>query len=224
MTSSARWRHFHSTTPDRRRSPAAGGHDFAADPDQPFGALTALWSRLILPTVLILKPLAPGQTLAPRRLDVHALSDVRLIETPDGVYITCVCGGVTWQLWMERNWHRARHFAFDHAYDRFTPLRAHETLRFWRVLSGLSDPGPWHRMSRQSLDRHILALRVADARAAGMSERVIAERLFDQPVGRSVDWPDLSLRAQFRRLDQLGKRMIDGGYRDLMGYPLSRRT
>ncbi|WP_264813510.1 hypothetical protein, partial [Gluconacetobacter sacchari] len=71
------------TTHGRRHSPAAGGRDFAAAPDQPFGALTALWSRLVLPTVLTIRPLAPGLTLTPRRLDIHALSEVRLIETPD---------------------------------------------------------------------------------------------------------------------------------------------
>ncbi|MBB2162720.1 DUF2285 domain-containing protein [Gluconacetobacter sacchari] len=179
---------------------------------------------MVLPTVLTIRPLAPGQTLTPRRLDIHALSEVRLIETPDGIYVSCVCGGTTWQLWMERHWPGQRHYAFDHAYDRFTPLRAHETIRFWRVLAGLSDPGPWHRMSRQSLDRHILALRVADARAAGIGERVIAELLLGQPVARSADWPDLSARAQFRRLDSLANRMIAGGYRDLIGYPLSRRV
>lgn len=209
--------------PLRRNSRAAGGRDFAADPDRPFAALTALWSRLALPTVLALRPMPPGQTLTPRRLELHALSDARFVETSDGVYVSAVCGGVTWQLWMERQWPGEGHYTFEQAYDSFTPLRAHEAIRLWRVLAGHSDPGPWHRMSAQSIARHILALRVKDALAMGVSERVIADRLLGEPTPSAYDWPDIAGRGRFRRLENLANRMIDGGYRDLMGYPLSRR-
>ncbi|MFW7270036.1 DUF2285 domain-containing protein [Gluconacetobacter sp. Hr-1-5] len=165
----------------------------------------------------------PAQTLTPRRLDLQALSDVRFVETYDGIYICCVCAGVTWQLWMEHQWPGPHHYVFEQAYDSFTPLRAHETIRFWRVLAGFPDPGPWHRMSAQSIARHILALRVKDALATGVSERVIADRLLGEPTARAYDWPDISGRGRFRRLKHLADRLIEGGYRDLMGYPLSRR-
>lgn len=82
------------------------------------------------------RPLPPAQTLTPRRLDLQALSDVRFVETYDGIYICCVCAGVTWQLWMEYQWPGPHHYAFELTYDSFTPLRAHETIRFWRVLAG----------------------------------------------------------------------------------------
>lgn len=222
-TNSAPARTSLPTIPPRRNSPAAGVRDFAADPDQRFSALTALWSRLALPTILVIRPLPPAQTLTPRRLDLQALSDVRFVETYDGIYICCVCAGVTWQLWMEHQWPGPHHYVFEQAYDSFTPLRAHETIRFWRVLAGFPDPGPWHRMSAQSIARHILALRVKDALATGVSERVIADRLLGEPTARAYDWPDISGRGRFRRLKRLADRPIEGGYRDLMGYPLSRR-
>ncbi|MBB2169662.1 DUF2285 domain-containing protein [Gluconacetobacter aggeris] len=176
-----------------------------------------------MPTVLVVRPLISGQSLAPYVFDIRTLPDVRVVETTDGVYVSCVCGGVTWQLWMEKDLPGQKFFAFDQAYDGFTPLRAHEAIRFWRVLGGLSDPGPWRRMPPHVLNRYILALRVADARAAGASERQIAESLLDLPPRHHADWSDLSVRSQVRRLDRLARRMTDGGYRDLMGYPLSTR-
>ncbi|WP_029495898.1 DNA -binding domain-containing protein, partial [Gluconobacter thailandicus] len=59
--------------------------------------------------------------------------------------------------------------------------------------------------------------------ATGVGERAIADRLLDEPTARAYDWPDISGRGRFRRLEHLADRLIEGGYRDLMGYPLSRR-
>lgn len=65
--------------------------------------------------------------------------------------------------------------------------------------------------------RHLMALRVHDALAAGASQREIAAILFG---GNPADWVhddrSDSLRSRVRRLAREARRMADGGWRALL--------
>lgn len=68
--------------------------------------------------------------------------------------------------------------------------------------------------------RWIAALRAADARRAGASQREVAQALFGTKRVRD-DWSSSSdyLRSQVRRLLKFGARMTAGGWRDLLARP-----
>ena len=80
-------------------------------------------------------------------------------------------------------------------------------VRHRRFLRGLTAPDV--RMTR-----HLLALRVHDALAAGASQREIAEVLFGG-IADSGDRTD-SLRSRVRRLARESRRLASGGWRNLM--------
>lgn len=65
--------------------------------------------------------------------------------------------------------------------------------------------------------RHLMALRVHDALAAGASQREIAEILFRaNPADLGYDGRSDSLRSRVRRLAREARRMADGGWRMLL--------
>jgi hypothetical protein len=101
----------------------------------------------------------------------------------------------------------------------FLELRAHAARRFWRSLNG-RPPGPDFRaMPMQLRQRHILSLRVIDARLRGESYRTIAEVLLGFN-GTKEDWEIDPRKNKARRLVAHGIKMMRGGYRLLLHYPI----
>jgi hypothetical protein len=78
-------------------------------------------------------------------------------------------------------------------------------MRHGTFARGLYPPVP-------RIARHLLALRVHDARIAGASQREIVETLLP---GSGPDQAD-SLRSRIRRLAREARRLASGGWRDLM--------
>lgn len=66
---------------------------------------------------------------------------------------------------------------------------------------------------------HILSLRALDARLRGESYRVIAEVLLGFH-GTKEDWEGDPRKNQARRLVAHGLKMMRGGYRLLLHYPI----
>ena len=64
---------------------------------------------------------------------------------------------------------------------------------------------------------HMRALQALDAEAEGASERAIADLVFG-PFDEPESWNDSAVRANVRYLLDQGRRLRDGGYRDLL-YP-----
>ncbi len=94
------------------------------------------------------------------------------------------------------------------AEPKLLPLRRLiELVRHRRFLRTLIAPDV--RMTR-----HLLALRVHDALAAGASQREIADVLFGS-VAEANDRAD-SLRSRVRRLARESRRLASGGWRTLM--------
>jgi hypothetical protein len=101
-------------------------------------------------------------------------------------------------------------------------LRANAARRFWRSLNGRSAGGELRAMPDQLRRFHILALRSLDAHLAGESYRTIAEVLLDFR-GDRTDWGSDPRKNQARRLVATGLRLMRGGYRDLLHYPIKLR-
>lgn len=103
--------------------------------------------------------------------------------------------------------------------DDFYDLRAHAARRLWRSLKGRS-PGPDFRaMPAQLRHFHILSLRALDTRQRGESYRSIAEILLGFR-GSKEDWESDPRKNQVRRLVGNGLKMMRGGYRLLLHYPI----
>lgn len=103
--------------------------------------------------------------------------------------------------------------------DAFLEIRAHAARRFWRSVNGRS-PGPDFRvMPSQLRQLHVLSLRALDARQRGESYRDIAEVLLGFE-GTKEDWEADPRKNQARRLVAQGIKMMKGGYRLLLHYPV----
>lgn len=103
--------------------------------------------------------------------------------------------------------------------DSFLELRAHAARRLWRSLTGRA-PGPEFRaMPAQFRQFHILSLRALDARLREVSYRKIAEVLLGFR-GDKTDWESDPRKNRARRLAANGLRMMRGGYRTLLHYPI----
>jgi len=102
------------------------------------------------------------------------------------------------------------------ALDGHAAERAAAALAFWRAVT---HPPP-RRPAARPLDRgtvgRILTLRALDGALAGNSYRTIAEGLFGAERVAAEPWKTSSLRGRVLRLVAEGKRLMDGGYRELL--------
>lgn len=104
-------------------------------------------------------------------------------------------------------------------FDRLLELRVAAMLHFWRALQG-RPPGDWRsELPQQTRDRHILTLRALDGRLSGASYRQIAEVLLGFR-GAKADWETDPRKNRARRLVADGERLMRGGYRELLHYPV----
>ncbi|MFC6446111.1 DUF2285 domain-containing protein [Shinella zoogloeoides] len=128
--------------------------------------------------------------------------------------------GVTHQFWLSRAPPDAACFyATSQIMDDFYELRSHAARRFWRSIKGRS-PGPDFRaMPAQLREFHILSLRALDARLRGESYRTVAEVLLGFH-GSKEDWEVDPRKNKARRLVANGIKMMKGGYRLLLHYPI----
>ncbi|WP_255448417.1 DUF2285 domain-containing protein [Telmatospirillum sp. J64-1] len=148
------------------------------------------------------------------------LSGLDLRHAADGWHGIWQVDGVAHQFWLpEAVPDAAAFYAATLLMDSFMELRAHATRRLWRSLSGRA-PGPDFRtMPAQLRQFHTLSLRALDARLRGESYRVIAEILLGFR-GSKEDWEADPRKNQVRRLVAHGIKMMRGGYRLLLHYPI----
>jgi hypothetical protein len=148
------------------------------------------------------------------------LSGLDLRHAPDGWHGIWRVDGVTHQFWLpEAVPDAAAFYAISLPMDSFLELRAHAARRFWRSPHG-RPPGPDFRaLPIQLRQRHILSLRALDARLRGESYRTIAEVLLGFS-GMKEDWEIDPRKNMARRLVAHGIKMMRGGYRLLLHYPI----
>lgn len=143
-----------------------------------------------------------------------------LRHAPDGWHGIWRVDGVTHQFWLpEAVPDAAAFYAVSLPMDSFLELRTHAARRFWRSLNGRA-PGPDFRtLPAQLRQWHILSLRALDARLRGESYRTIAEVLLGFS-GTKEDWELDPRKNKSRRLVAHGIKMMRGGYRLLLHYPI----
>ncbi|MCI1141445.1 DUF2285 domain-containing protein [Sphingomonas sp. WKB10] len=103
--------------------------------------------------------------------------------------------------------------------DRLLELRADAVVRFWLALQGRPPGDRRHVLPAQTRARLILVLRALDGRLDGASYRDIARVLLGFR-GSKADWDSDPRKNQARRLVADGLRLMRGGYRDLLVYPV----
>ncbi len=107
--------------------------------------------------------------------------------------------------------------------DADLPARLDAALRLWRRLTqGAGEPPG--TLTPQRRARLVETLRALDARLAGASTREIASELFGaERVPSGPEWKAHDLRSRTKRLIAAGLALMNGGYRDLLRPPGSRR-
>lgn len=103
--------------------------------------------------------------------------------------------------------------------DRLLELRVDAVVRFWLALQGRPSGNRRHDLPAQTRARLILVLRALDGRLTGASYRDIAKVLLGFRGGKA-DWDSDPRKNQARRLVADGLRIMRGGYRDLLVYPV----
>ncbi|WP_233270308.1 DUF2285 domain-containing protein [Chachezhania sediminis] len=148
------------------------------------------------------------------------LDGLDLRRAPDGWHGIWQVEGTTHQFWLPGTTPDASAFyAVILPIDTFLELRAHAARRFWRSLNGRK-PGPDFRaLPPQRRQWHMLSLRAPDAQQHGESYRSIAETLLGFR-GAKEDFEVAPRKNKARRLVAHGVKMMRGGYRLLLHYPI----
>lgn len=148
------------------------------------------------------------------------LGGLDLRQAADGWHGIWQVDGIAHQFWLPEAVPDATAFyAVTLPMDSFLELRAHAARRLWRSLNGRA-PGPDFRSIPAQLRQwHILSLRALDARLRSESYRTIAEVLLGFR-GTKEDFESDHRKNKARRLVAHGIKMMRGGYRLLLHYPI----
>lgn len=168
---------------------------------------------------------SPARASAAAPIDLTHLPGLDLRRAADGWHGVWRADGIAHQFWLtERPSDAAVAYALTLPFDALFEFRAHAARRLWRALNGRSPGLPFRAMPAPLRQWHVLTLRALDARQCGESYRTIAEILLGFQ-GNKTDWESDPRKNKARRLAASGQRMMRGGYRTLLHYPikLSRR-
>lgn len=154
------------------------------------------------------------------RIKLAHLNGLDLRCAADGCHGIWLADGIAHQLWLPRaSPDAAAFYGTFLPLDAFYDLRSHAARRFWRSVESRR-PGPEFRiMPAQLRQWQILSLRALDARLRGESYRTIADILLGFS-GTKEDWEIDPRKNQSRRLVASGIKMMRGGYRLLLHYPI----
>ena len=161
--------------------------------------------------------------------DDPAAMPIRLSELP-GLDVRVAAGGTWHGVWRTISADYRFHLAIQPSseaatyvvvlpLDRFLELRADAIVRFWLALQGRPPGDRRHDLPAQTRVRLTLVLRALDGRLTGASYRDIARVLLGFRGGKA-DWDSDPRKNQARRLVADGLRLMHGGYRALLVYPV----
>ena len=172
------------------------------------------------PEAVLLSTTSPASGSAAVLVDLTDLPGLDLRRADDGWHGVWRAGGIVHQFWLtEMPSDSAAVSTLTLPFDRLFELRAHAARRLWRALNGRSPGRPFRAVPAQLRDLHVLTLRALDARQCGESYRTIAEALLGFR-GTKTDWESDPRKNKARRLVASGQRMMRGGYRTLLHYPI----
>ncbi len=148
------------------------------------------------------------------------LDGLDLRRAADGWHGVWQVGDIAHQFWLPDTVPDAAAFyAVTLPMDSFLELRVHAARRLWRSLTRRRPGPPIGVLPDQLREWHVLSLRALDARLRGESYRVIAEVLLGFQ-GTKEDFEGDPSKNKARRLVAHGIKMMRGGYRLLLHYPV----
>jgi hypothetical protein len=198
--------------------PAVGGFDFAKRIFE--SANTAvLWTVTSLPTVTVVA--ATPDTI--RRTDTTCVTFDRSSITAhdDGEHLIRV-GSDAFHVHMLGEVAASEISAVLPMDDLFD-VRLAAARRLWLALNARKVPTNPARLTKQQRDRYVLALRALDGKLANASYREIAAALFGAKRVEGRGWKTHDLRDRTIGLWELGRDMMEGGYRQLLVYHYRKR-
>lgn len=203
-----------------KHSRIAGACDFPCDPDAPHDRQPPFWNPSLQPQAVMLSPINHKDGDAEPILTLAHLDGLDLRRAVDGWHGIWQVDGVAHQIWLpDVVSDTTASYVVTLPMDTFLELRAHAVRRFWRSLNGRA-PGPDFRtLPAQLRQWHILSLRALDARLRGESYRTVAEVLLGFR-GTKEDFESDPRKNKARRLVAHGIKMMRGGYRLLLHYPI----
>lgn len=161
-----------------------------------------------------------ARTDAPAPVELLDLDGLDLRQADDGWHGIWRAGGIAHQFWLtEAPPDTAAEFVVVLPLDALFELRAHAARRLWRALNGRKPGHSFRAMPDQLRQFHILSLRALDGHLRGESYRSIADVLLGFR-GTKEDWESDPRKNQCRRLVSHGLRMMRGGYKILLRYPI----
>ncbi len=168
----------------------------------------------------MLSPLEDDDVSTESVVSLAHLDGLDLRQAADGWHGIWHVDGVAHQFWLTGAVpDSAASYVATLPMDAFLELRAHALRRFWRSLKGRA-PGPdFRKIPAQLRQWHILSLRALDARLLGESYRTIAQVLLGFR-GAKEDFEGDPRKNKARRLVAHGIKMMRGGYRLLLHYPI----
>ena len=201
-------------------SRSVGVCDFPCDPETPPDRQSLFWIPSLQPQAVLLSPVQHRDGATEPIVTLAHLSDLDLRHAADGWHGIWNVDGVAHQFWLPQAVPDAAAFyAVSLPMDSFMELRAHAARRLWRSLNGRAPGADFRTLPAQLRKFHILSLRALDARLRGESYRTIAEVLLGFR-GTKEDWEADPRKNQARRLVAHGLKMMRGGYRLLLHYPI----
>lgn len=102
------------------------------------------------------------------------------------------------------------------------PERIESLKRLWKLLQDM--PAPDQRLTPERRHRIALMMRALDGATSGASHREIAIALYGAARIEAEHWPTSSLRFTVRRLIEDARKMVFGGYRELLRVPAPQRA
>ena len=202
------------------RSQSVGGYDFPRNPMQPADRESIFWIPRLQPEAVLLSAASSGDGSAAAPVDLTHLPGVDLRRASDGWHGIWRAGGIDHRFWLvQEPSGTTAVYNVILPYDALYELRSHAARRMRRAFDGRSPGRPFWTMPNQLKEFHILTLRALDARQLGESYRIIAEVLLGFR-GTKTDWESDPRKNKARRLVASGQRMMRGGYRTLLHYPI----
>jgi hypothetical protein len=177
------------------------------------------WSDDVLPTIILFVRLHDIYRLTEATVLWSGLADV-MRDDADGIHLTWRDGGIVHRVRLDYVPADDLRYAVLLPFDGMIELRVHEVRRIWRFFDRRPDIGEFLKMPDHIIAHHVLTLRVIDAIRAGVSHRRIGEALFGFRGRTARDWDADPVRNLVKRNIAFGRRMMAGGYRDLLTYPL----
>lgn len=201
--------------------PSGGGCDFLVDPERPAPDERVIW-RADVNRFTVLIGRVPAQFEGHALIELDRLPALTIVEQgDDGTHaVLGQCETIT-HLRIEPDAHRWGSVLLPFEEPSRTRVRAAQWLMA-RLGGEIREPSPealWDTLTRRS-HLHIL-LRLFDGTRAGIPLRELAAHLVDPDIRAisAADWVDSADRKRLRRWLAEATRLVEGGYRGLLGGP-----